>query len=169
LFDIQGFFDNINHNRLVRVFVNLGFAPELVSWCKSFLTNRSVHLKFNGKSSDPLETEVGMPVSPVLSIIYTSPLLHLMQSWNNTLLGMYIDDGAIFACRRDWDDVANILRERYVRCMEWLTKAGLKAEPDKTELIFFKRSRDKSVPPASIQLPFLTPNMHYRVQATNTL
>ena len=92
-----------------------------------------------------------------------------MQGWNNTLLGMYIDNGAIFACGWDWDDVANILRERYVRCVEWLTKAGLKVELDKTELIFFKRSRDKSVLPASIQLPLPTPNTHYRVQATNTL
>jgi hypothetical protein len=30
LFDIQGFFDNINHKRLVKVFSDLGFAPELV-------------------------------------------------------------------------------------------------------------------------------------------
>src|SRR5713226_7420058 len=37
LFDIQGFFDNINHERLIQVFANLGFAPELVKWCCSFL------------------------------------------------------------------------------------------------------------------------------------
>ena len=37
LFDIQGFFDNINHERLAQIFANLGFAPELVSWCHSFL------------------------------------------------------------------------------------------------------------------------------------
>lgn len=37
LFDIQGFFDNINHNRLTQTFADLGFAPELVRWCGSFL------------------------------------------------------------------------------------------------------------------------------------
>jgi hypothetical protein len=33
LFDIQGYFDNINHNRLIQIFTNLGFTPELVKWC----------------------------------------------------------------------------------------------------------------------------------------
>ena len=47
LFDIQGFFDNINHDRLTKIFTNLGFATELVSWCKSFLKDRTVRLKFN--------------------------------------------------------------------------------------------------------------------------
>jgi len=93
LFDIQGFFDNINRGRLVSIFENLGFAPELISWCRSFLMDHLVQFRFNGKSSDPFETDVGTPqgspVSPVLSIIYTSPLLHKMQEWNNASLGMY--------------------------------------------------------------------------------
>ena len=41
LFDIQGFFDNINHERLIQTFTNLGFAPELISWCRSFLKDRT--------------------------------------------------------------------------------------------------------------------------------
>jgi Reverse transcriptase (RNA-dependent DNA polymerase) len=104
LFDIQGYFDNINHERLIQVFANLGFAPELVKWCRSFLSDRSVCLRFNGKTSDPFDftvgTPQGSPVSPVLSTIYTSPLLHKMRDWTNTSLGMYVDDGAIFTCGR---------------------------------------------------------------------
>jgi hypothetical protein len=102
LFDIQGYFDNINHDRLIQIFTNLGFAPELVKWCQSFLKDRTVKLKFNGKTSDPFDfvvgTPQGSPVSPVLSTIYTSPLLHKMKEWTNSSLGMYIDDGVIFAC-----------------------------------------------------------------------
>jgi hypothetical protein len=33
LFDIQGYFDHINHGRLLQTFANLGFVPELVKWC----------------------------------------------------------------------------------------------------------------------------------------
>jgi Reverse transcriptase (RNA-dependent DNA polymerase) len=33
LFDIQGYFDHINHDRLLQTFANLGFAPELMKWC----------------------------------------------------------------------------------------------------------------------------------------
>jgi len=165
LFDIQGFFDNINRNRLVQVFVNLGFTPELVNWCRSFLTDRTVRLKFNSKSLDPIETEVGtsqgLPVSPVLSIIYTMPLLHQMRSWTNASLGMYIDNGAIFTCGKDWDEVADTLHKGYSKCIDWLTHAGLKAELDKTKLIFFKKRRDNSTPPQHINLPLPDNLTHY--------
>ena len=33
LYNIQGYFDNINHERLIQVLTNLGFTPELVKWC----------------------------------------------------------------------------------------------------------------------------------------
>jgi Reverse transcriptase (RNA-dependent DNA polymerase) len=109
LFDIQGFFDNINHERLIKIFTDMGFAPELVKWCRSFLKDQTVHLRFNGKTTDPFDftvgTPQGSPISPVLSIIYMSPLLHKMREWTNTSLGMYIDDSSIFACGKQWEDI----------------------------------------------------------------
>jgi hypothetical protein len=42
LFDIQGFFDNINHGRLTALIKSLGFAPEICRWIASFLKDRSV-------------------------------------------------------------------------------------------------------------------------------
>jgi hypothetical protein len=173
LFDIQGFFDNINHDRLVSTLTNLGFAPELVSWCSSFLENRTVRLRFNGRTSERFDLAVGTPqgspASPVLSIIYTSPLLHKVRRWTNSSLSMYIDDGAIFACGRTWKAVESAMRLGYESCVEWLTRAGLSVEPDKSELIFFRRSRDKSNPPNHIHLLLPSHNTYYRVKASDTL
>jgi Reverse transcriptase (RNA-dependent DNA polymerase) len=173
LFDIQGYFNNINHERLIQVFASLGFVPELVQWCHSFLKDRLVRLRFNGRSSDPFEFSVGTPqgspVSPVLSMIYTSPLLHKMRSWTNTSLGMYVDDGAIFSCGRQWEDIENSLCEGYTTCLDWLTRAGLSAELEKMELIYFRKRGEKSDPPHHISLPLPTPNMQYKVTTTNTL
>ena len=39
LFDISGFFDNINIDQAVAIFLNLGFPPPLCCWIKSFLLN----------------------------------------------------------------------------------------------------------------------------------
>src|SRR6267154_1009540 len=173
LFDIQGFFDNINHERLIQIFINLGFAPELVRWCRSFLKDRTVRLRFNGRSSDPFDfavgTPQGSPVSSVLSTIYTSPLLHKMKDWTNASLGMYIDDGAIFACGRRWEDIESSIRDGYATCTKWLIKAGLNAEPDKTELIYFRKRGEKEDPPSNIYLSLPTQNTYYKVSATNTL
>ena len=173
LFDIQGFFDNINHDRLVKVFADLGFAPELVGWCRSFLNDRTVRLKFNGQTSDPFDFEVGTPqgspVSPVLSIIYTSPLLHKMKNWASSSLGMYIDDGVIFACGHEWKQIEDTMRKGYSECAEWLTQAGLNIEPDKSELIFFRKRGEKTNPPPYTHLPNYALQTYYRVPATNTI
>jgi hypothetical protein len=173
LFDIQGYFDHINHDRLLQIFTNLGFAPELTKWCKSFLEDRTVKLKFNGETSDPFDfvvgTPQGSPVSPVLSTIFTSPLLHKMKEWTNSSLGMYIDDGVIFACGDSWEEIEDTMRKGYTECLNWLTRAGLNAEPDKTELIFFRKPKERLEPPKYILLPLPSHNTYYRVPAADTL
>jgi Reverse transcriptase (RNA-dependent DNA polymerase) len=173
LFNIQGFFDNINHERLVQVLVDLGFAPEIVCWCRSFLQDRTVRLCFNGHTSDPFNFPVGTPqgslVSLVLSIIYTVLLLHKMRALTNQSLGMYINDRAIFACGKKWKDVENTMQSSYTICVEWLTWAGLNIEPEKTELLFFRKQKKGLAPPNYIHLPLPAANTYYRVQANNKL
>ena len=41
-FDIQGFFDNINHDRLVHTFRHMGFIENICRWLTSFLAERTV-------------------------------------------------------------------------------------------------------------------------------
>jgi hypothetical protein len=113
LFNMWGFFDNVNHARLTAIIHNMGFAPSLAQWTELFLANRKVCLHFNNITSDQRERPVGVPqgspLSPVLSITYTSPLLLKMGRWNNSSLGMYIDDGILFVCAEEWTDVERLL------------------------------------------------------------
>jgi hypothetical protein len=61
LFDIQGFFDNVNHGRLMALIKSLGFMPEICRWAASFLKDRSVQLWFNGVTLEEIELELGTP------------------------------------------------------------------------------------------------------------
>ena len=101
LFDIQGFFDNIHPGRLVKVFRDLGFPPSLVLWLESFLHDRSVSYQFNGFCGDPFEVNFsspqGSPLSPIISAIYTSPLLRRVQIWIHKTLSLFVDDGSVYA------------------------------------------------------------------------
>ena len=83
-------------------------------------------------------TPQGSPVSPVLSAIYTSPLLTLQKGWNNSTLGMYVDDGVLLAFAEDWDSVNRLLMERYRCCEDWLRRSNLAIEPDKTKVLYFR-------------------------------
>ncbi len=173
LFDIQGYFDNINRDRLIQVVADLGFAPEIVSWTKAFLTNRTVRLKFNKHTSDPFNSKVGTPqgspISPVLSTLYTHALLCMTRHLKWTSLNLYIDDGAILACGKEWADVESSLTAAYNSCASWLDRSGLKVEPDKTELIYFRRRHEKEDPPGQISLWRHPQHTHYKVTAVHRL
>ena len=173
LFDISGFFDNINHQHLVAIFKAMGFPLQLVSWLKSFLTDRHVSLRFNDYNSDPYDLLVGMPqgspISPVLSTIFTTPILYLATRWINTSLSMYVDDGNLFACGTDFSQVVTHLRKAYRVCWDWLHKAGLNIEPDKTEVIFFQNSHADAHRPKHIWLADPARALEYQVNASDTV
>jgi hypothetical protein len=42
LFDVKGFFNNINHACMAARLENMGFANELVAWAMAFLANRRI-------------------------------------------------------------------------------------------------------------------------------
>lgn len=161
LFDVKGFFNHVNHGHLAAVIKALSFHPSLCHWVLAFLADRKVHLHFNNMLADEHDQPVGIPqgspLSPILSIIYTSALLHTMREWPHSSLGMYIDDGILFACRPTWTDVTHNLAAHYATCDNWLHRAGLAAEPNKMELMFFQKpySCNPEHPPHSITLPSL--------------
>jgi hypothetical protein len=117
LFDVRGFFDNVNHGRMTAILENLGYPPKLVRWLEAFLKNRKVRLSFNNTISEergqPIGVPQGLPLSPVYSITYTSSLLAKMREWCNSSLGMYVDDGILFTASKEWGDVERLLAARY--------------------------------------------------------
>jgi hypothetical protein len=175
LFDLQGFFDNVNHSRLAALIKSLGFAPEICRWTTSFLKDRSVRLRFNGFTSEDIDLEMGTPqgspVSPVLSIIYASPLLHLAKRWTDATLSMYIDDGNIFARAHTYQALEQKIRGFYAECHSWCLRAGLTIEPEKTEIMFFSRTRPNLAlhgpRPTTIHLPDWEHNTYYVVAAAD--
>jgi hypothetical protein len=175
LFDVRGFFDNVNHGRMSAILENLGYPPELVRWSAAFLEDRRVRLSFNNSVSEERGQLIGVPqgspLSLVFSITYTSSLLSKMRGWNNSSLGMYVDDGILFACAQEWEEVERLLRARYTICEEWLRRSGLAIEPDKTELLFFQKpyERNSTAAPTRLILPDPAAATYYMVSPVENL
>jgi len=130
LFDIQGFFNNINIERMVAILTNLSFAPSLCLWVRSFLSDRQVWLSFNSFKSDPIHishgTPQGSPLSPILSALFTSPLLKLINStWSRRGLNMFVDDSAIFRCGPTHKISSDLVRTGFDFILKWLSRSGL--------------------------------------------
>ena len=141
-FDIQGFFDNINIEHITHILHNLSFPPSLCDWIYSFLLDHFIQLSFNRYKSDLINlthgTPQGSPLSPILSTIYTSPLLKLINAnWWRCGLNMYVDDGAIFGSAPTHVSLACLVQTGLQDITGWLFRNGLKCDPDKTEFISF--------------------------------
>jgi hypothetical protein len=175
LFNVRGFFNNVNHGHMVAILENLGYPPELVRWSAAFLKDRKVRLSFNNVISkergQPIGVPQGSPLSPVCLITYTSSLLAKMRSWTNSSLGMYVDDGILFAAAEEWRDVERLLMARYTVCEEWLRCSGLAIEPDKTELLFFQKPYERNAVPAPTRLVLPDPTItsYYVVRPVENL
>jgi hypothetical protein len=160
---------------MTAILENLGYPPELVRWSAAFLVDRKVRLSFNNVISEergqPIGVPQGSPLSLVYSITYTSSLLAKMTSWENSSLGMYVDNGILFAAADEWRDVERLLRTRYTVCEEWLQRSGLAIEPDKTELLFFQKpyKHNAMLAPTRLVLPDPTISSYYVVQPVENL
>jgi hypothetical protein len=94
-----------------------------------------------------------------------------MREWYNSSLGMYVDNGILFAAAEEWGDVERLLAARYTVCEEWLRRSGLAIEPDKTELLFFQKPYERNAiqAPTRLVLPDPTISLYYVVHPVENL
>jgi len=137
--DIQGFFDNIDHDWLLKMLAlridDKAFLNLIRKWLKAGI------LEPNGRVTHP---ETGTPqggiVSPVLANIYLHYALDLWfekvvkrQCDGEAIICRYADDW-VCAFRDKWD------AERfYAELPERLDTFGVKVEPSKTQILRFSR------------------------------
>jgi hypothetical protein len=145
LFDILGFFNNINPGRAVHILHNKGFPTNVCDWALSFLTGCTASLKIGTYESSPFPILNGMPqgspLSPILSVLYTSSLIEASERWMHCNLSMYVDNGAIYTVSATTTAVASRAHQYYMEVLKWLDDNGLQADPSKTELMMFRPTR----------------------------
>jgi hypothetical protein len=77
------------------------------------------------------------PLSPILSALYMSPMLWMIQEWRYCDLTLYVDDGAIYLVSTSVGEVIDSARAGLSECLTWLDHNSLVIDTDKTELIIF--------------------------------
>ena len=169
--DIKGFFDHVNHDRLVRVLWEAGFATPLVMWVKSFLTGRQAAIRVDDHlgPSTPISVGIpqGSPVSPCLSVLYSADVIRAIRDDPSlsTPLGFplltlsYVDDFALLAISDSLADNALTLQKGLASTLAVLQKVGMSIDPDKLDLMHFSRKRKGDSPP----VPYTFNNEERRV------
>jgi hypothetical protein len=76
---LQYGFDIIDQSELLKKHMRYGFTPPAILWLKSYLSNRTHKVLFNGSLSNIIQVESGIPqascLSPLVFSIFTNDML----------------------------------------------------------------------------------------------
>ena len=144
LLDLSAAFDTIDHDRLVNLLdTGFGVRGSALDWIKSYLSNRKQSVLINGKTSEELNLEWGVPqgsvLGPLLFTIYTTPLAAIIRK-HGLSFHLYADDTQLYLA---FKPSSTLSQENSIKVLEacaedirlWMNENMLKLNDDKTELL----------------------------------
>ena len=101
--DFAKAFDKVPHQRLIYKLESIGLSGSLLSWIKSWLSNRRQRVTINGKKSSWLPVPVisGVPqgsvLGPILFLIYINDIDDSIVNW----ISKFADDTKLYSVIRN--------------------------------------------------------------------
>ena len=145
--DIKGGFDNVNPGQLMSALRAKGAHKYLTAWVGSFLTNRMRRLLFQGSprifSPVAVGTHQGSPISPLLFVMYLSPLHPVIPKG---IVISYLDDFVVTGSSSSPRRNIPLLQGHYRSLCSMAAPKGLTFSVPKTELIHWRTPQERSPP-----------------------
>ena len=147
--DIKRASETVLPGRLVRRLREQGWPTQLCNWISSSATKREVCICIDGEIGEPISISCGLPqgspISPILFMLYISPLFKL-ESLKKSF--GYADDFAILMLSPTLNENVEKLRTAVNQALSWGDTEGVTFDPGKSELLHFSRKhRDKNHSP----------------------
>ena len=147
LLDLSAAFDTVDHQILFdRLRYEYGLDGSVLSWFKSYLTNRTICVHYNGQTSETVSILYGVPqgsvLGPILFIIYVAGVINIADK-HGFAAHSYADDLQIYD--HSPQSSCSSLVVRMSNCVaeidEWMCSNRLKLNSSKTVLIWLGSSR----------------------------
>ena len=170
-FNIVQFFLSLNYHLLTLSLEKAGLNFKVTSFFVDFLVQRKTNYLWNEFSSPTHEVNVGVgqesALSPILSTLYLSPLLYILEKHLKTLnisvsLISFVDDGLFISQNKSMNISNSQLFCSYNILSGLLKKFGLSIEHLKTKTFHFNRSHGMFNPPLLDLLPLKGPIFHLK-------
>ncbi|QRW24086.1 Reverse transcriptase (RNA-dependent DNA polymerase) [Rhizoctonia solani] len=150
--DVSGYFNNVDHSRLIYTLDRMGYSNQICNWLKSYLSHRTAQFRVDGHLCPPIALPPvgipqGSPLSPILSSLYSTPLLIAAQDPHAQSFA-YIDDFTILAWGKSHEYNVSTMRRIATRVSNTALQLGLEFEIDKSDLIHFYRNSNHSSNPS---------------------
>ncbi|KAF5593717.1 hypothetical protein FPANT_5083 [Fusarium pseudoanthophilum] len=149
--DISGAYNCVDRTLLLQTLADSGVATWFLRLIHSFLSDRSIVLKLPQSVSDTFFVNIGIPqgspLSPLLFLFYTAPLLMMLGEEIKKLdrpnvevhVFAYVDDTYLIAVSPSYEENCSILKVFHDLIMEWAKDAHLSFNPEKSLVMHFQR------------------------------
>lgn len=122
--DVKGAFNHVSRARLAQRMADLGIDDDLIGWMQSFLTNKWVELVIDGYINPKQKVETGipqgLPVSPILFLIYISGMFsQLEEKLPGITYISFVNDLSFLASGRSINIVGKLLEKAGKIALEW--------------------------------------------------
>ena len=153
--DMSAAFDTLDHITLLhRLQHTFGLSGYVISWIRSYLTDRSSFVKIDSSSSPSTTTLTGVPqgfvLGPLLFVLFIAPIANVINldqsNQNNTVsFHQYADDTQLYIGTNSSTLTTQIasIESCTQRVHDWLLNNGLHLNPSKSEAIAFYNPRSK--------------------------
>ena len=151
--DMSAAFDTLDHTTLLhRLQYTFGLSGFVITWIRSYLTNRSSFVKIDSSSSPCTTIDTGVPqgsvLGPLLFVLFISPIANVINSdqpnGNNSIsFHQYADDTQLYIGTNS-STLAHqvaLIESCTQRVHDWLLNNGLHLNPTKSEAIAVFQSK----------------------------
>lgn len=144
LFDLSKAFDRVPHSPLLLKLRAVGITGPLLSWFRSYLSNRSQLVAVHGADSNPVPVLSGVPqgsvLGPLLFLIYVNDLCLSTFSLNSSLV-LYADDTTLYKPIIDSADLVSFQSDINT-IHDWFCCNHLTANASKTKVMVISTKKD---------------------------
>ena len=143
ILDFSKAFDTVPHDKLLYKLKHYGIKGNILGWISVFLKRRVQRVVVNGKSSEWIHVDSGVPqgtvLGPLLFLLYINDLPKCVSE--GTKARLFADDCIIYRtikCIQDQIELQNDLN----KLSEWADKWGMKFNASKCQVMRINRSRN---------------------------
>ena len=143
--DLKKAFDCVPTNILLAKLQAYGIRGDCIKWFKSYLTDRTQYVNFNGEQSAEHTLKCGVPQGSILGPLFFIIFVNDMFNVSNVLFNvLYADDTCIYISGSDINALFDVLNIELAALLEWLNANKLTLNVDKTFYMLFHRRRIKT-------------------------
>ena len=146
--DLSAAFDTVDHSILLSTLQSkYGITGTVLSWFKSYLSNRTCNVSIGECLSEGIILLFGVPqgsiLGPILFIIYISEIEYIAKK-HGFKIHTYADDAQIYIAFEKLDIISTVSDVEY--CLReikyWMSCNFLKINEDKTKLLMISSKKD---------------------------